>query len=303
MPPEGLEESRWYYKLGSRALGPVSWAEIEELLADSFEAEDLLIARVGEDAWRPAKDVIDAVEEEEEEDAGEVVAPEVAEEPPPDPLTPVHGLKPWLSQAWEIFAERPADYIGGSIAVAVLGSLSFVVCFPPVHAGFYAMALRRFRGEAPHPHSVMEGFSHFASVLGLYVLVILIALPFGLVLLVGAAGVIIALPDDAEFYVVLPTVTLLVWLIVSLAIALPGAAAFFSVPLIIDRKLGAIEALKQSWAVTQRNYLSYLGMTVVLLLVSGLGLFICWIGVLLTMPLLPLAQVCAYCHHFSGGEG
>jgi len=54
----GGEEVAWHYQLGGRDLGPVSWAEIEELLADTADAEDLLVAREGDEAWRTVADVI-----------------------------------------------------------------------------------------------------------------------------------------------------------------------------------------------------------------------------------------------------
>lgn len=296
MPSEGPEEFQWYYKLGGRALGPVEWREIEELLEDAFDPEELLVARAGDDTWCAAKDVIDGAEEEEAEDTDEAAA-EVEEEAPPEPLTPVHGLKPWLSQAWDVFADNPKEYLLGSFITVCLGGL-VMISLPALHAGFYAMALRRFQGEAQEPAGVLEGFRYFSRALGLYALLLLIALPIGFVLLVGAAGVIIALPDDAEFYVVLPTVTLLLWLLVPLAVALPGAAGFFAVPLMIDRDLGVIEALQQSWAVTQQRYLSYVGMTIIFFLVSLIGWMICWVGLVLTLPMLPLAQVCVYRHYF-----
>ncbi len=296
MPPEAPEESRWYYKLGGRALGPVEWHEIEELLEDAFDPEELLVARVGDDTWCSAKDVIGGAEEEEAESADEAVA-EVEEEGPPEPLSPVHGLKPWLSQAWDIFADNPKEYLLGSLITVCLGGL-VMIPLPALHAGLYAMALRRFEGEAQQPIGVLGGFRYFSRALGLYALLLLIALPMGFVLLLAAAGVIIALPDDAEFYVVLPTVTLLLWLAVPLAIALPGAAGFFAVPLMIDRDLGVMASLHQSWAVTQRRYLSYVGMTIVFFLVSMVGWMICWVGLVLTLPMLPLAQVCVYRHYF-----
>jgi len=55
----GGEEVVWHYQLGGRDLGPVSWAEIEEMFADTADAEHLLVAREGDEAWRPAADAIE----------------------------------------------------------------------------------------------------------------------------------------------------------------------------------------------------------------------------------------------------
>ncbi len=83
-----------------------------------------------------------------------------------------------------------------------------------------------------------------------------------------------------------------------LGLALPGAAAFYAMPLIVDRSMSAWEAVKASWAVTGRSYLSHLGMQLSLSLLSTIGLLVCTILVLLSMPMLPAAQVAAYEYHY-----
>jgi len=57
----GGEEVVWHYQLGGRELGPVSWAEIEELLADTAGEEDLLVRTWADEAWRPAADLVQGV--------------------------------------------------------------------------------------------------------------------------------------------------------------------------------------------------------------------------------------------------
>ncbi|MGI5818290.1 MAG: GYF domain-containing protein [Armatimonadota bacterium] len=299
MAEPGLDESQWYYQLGGRALGPVSWREIERLLEDTFDAEDLLIARAGDDDWRSAREIIDEAEKAGavEEDAEDASA-EVEEEEPPEPLPPVHGLKPWLSQTSEVFADDLKEYIYGSIMLLALGSVSLMVCFPALHAGFYILALRRFDGEARRTPGFLDGFRYFGRTLALYVLLLLMALPIGVALVVGVAVLIVAIPDNAGFAIDLTVMTLLFWLAGTLTIAPPVAVGFFAVPLMVDRDLGAIDALKQSWAVTRKRYFSFLGMTIVFAVLSGLGWLFCWIGVLLTLPLLPVAQVCVYRDYF-----
>lgn len=296
------DEPVWYYQLGGKALGPVPWSEIEALLEDAFDAEELLVARAGDDEWRSAQKVIDEFEEDE---AGAATAEEEADEPagereekPREPLTPVHGLRAWIRQAWEIVTDDFAGYVGGAILLVALSAVSVMVCFPALHAGLYVLALKRFRGEKLESGDFIRGFQFFGRALGLYLVLFLIGLPFGLLAILGVALGIVAVGGEPGAQTVLGMFTTLLWLAVGLSMAFPGAAGFFAMPLMLDRDMGAMEALAASWAVTKGNYLSYLGMTIVLMLLSGAGALLCWVGVVLTLPLLPAAQVCVYGYHF-----
>ncbi len=301
MPGFDREEPVWYYQLGGKALGPVPWSEIEELLEDAFEAEDLLVARAGDDTWRSAQSVIDEFEEEEpDEDEAEAdeEPDEKPEEEPREPLTPVVGLKAWIGQAWEIVSGDLRRYLADSILLVALSSVSLMICFPALHASYYTMALKRFRGEKLESSDFTSGFKFFGRALGLYAVIFLIGLPAGVLAVAGAAVVITMLPEDSAARSVLMLTSWLFWLVASLVMSLPGAAAFFAMPLMIDRDMGAMEALRASWEVTKRSYFSYLGMTLVLAMLSGAGGLVCWVGIVFTLPLLPTAQVCAYRYHF-----
>jgi len=292
------EEPVWYYQLGGKALGPVPWSEIEELLEDAFEAKDLLVARGGDDTWVSAQSVIDEFEEDEpaEADADEEPVEKVEEEPR-EPLTPVHGLKAWIRQAWGIVAGDMGQFVGGSILTVVLSAVSLMICFPALHAGLYVLALKRFRGEKFKSGDFIKGFQFFGRAMGLYVVIFLIGLPF-LVASIVAYALFIAAVQDSEVGTALAFSAPLIAMVVNLAMALPVAVAFFAMPLMIDRDMGAMEALKASWAVTSRDFISYLGMAIVLSLVAGAGGLLCTLGVVFTLPILPAAQVCAYRYHF-----
>ncbi len=295
------DEPVWYYQLGGKALGPVPWSEIEELLEDAFEAEDLLVARGGDDTWRSAQQVIDEFEKDEpDEDEAEAdeEPDEKVEEEPREPLTPVLGLKAWIGQAWGIISDDLRQYLVGSIMVLVLSSVSLMICFPALYASFYSMALKRFRGEKLGSSDFTSGFHFFGRALGLYAVIFLIGLPGAVIAVFGAAVLLTMLPEDSAARSVLMLTSWLFWLVASLVMSLPGAAAFFAMPLMVDRDMGAMEALRASWEVTRRHYFSYLGMTLVLSLLSGLGGAVCWIGLVFTLPILPVAQVCAYRYHF-----
>ena len=68
----------------------------------------------------------------------------------------------------------------------------------------------------------------------------------------------------------------------------------FTVPLIMDKQLGAWEAVKASWKMVHRHWWYMFGMTVVVGLVLISGVVGCCIGVIFTVPLAIAAMMAAY---------
>jgi len=287
------EQAIWYYQLGGQALGPVPWAEIEELLADTADADELLVARGGDAGWVPASEIVAKLEAAEKETAAdENAAPKPPK--PPEPMTPAHGLGLWIGQAWEIVSGEIGAFFAAGVMLWVLGAFSLLICFPAMHAGLYAMALKRFRGEAISGSTIFEGFQHFLQTLFLYLLMALLALPAGVVALV--AMVIISLVTESSLG--MQAGGIVFWLGFSVGLALPLAVAFYAVPLMVDREMSAMEAVAASWAVTKEQFASYLGMALALSLLAMSGVVLCWFGLIITVPLLPAAQVAAYHYQF-----
>lgn len=290
------DQAIWFYQLGGKALGPVAWTEIEALIADSADEAELLVARDGDDAWRPAADVVKEMEEAEDAEEDEAAGEEAAAEAEPEaPLVPVHGLGPWLSQAWRIVRADGGRFFSAGIMLIVLSSFSLLLCLPALHAGLYIMALKGFRGEKVEAGTIFEGFHHFWRAFALYLVMSLLALPVAALVLL--ALVIVAVAADAPVFLG-QTGILGFWLGFALGLVLPGAIAFYAMPLIVDRDLGAWEAVKASWAVTKTDFLSYVGMQLSFSAVSILGLLACFIFWPFSLPMLPAGQVVAYQYHF-----
>ena len=79
---------------------------------------------------------------------------------------------------------------------------------------------------------------------------------------------------------------------------LPGIylsiAWLFATPLIIDKKLGAWEAMELSRKLVTRHWFMVFALMIVVALLSACGVLACCIGVLVTMPLSWLAMIYAY---------
>lgn len=81
-----------------------------------------------------------------------------------------------------------------------------------------------------------------------------------------------------------------------------AGALFFTMPLIVERKLGAIDAMKASYELTKNNLLMFTLFAFVVSLISQAGAYACYIGLLATIPLLFTITAIAYRDSF-GVEG
>ncbi len=77
---------------------------------------------------------------------------------------------------------------------------------------------------------------------------------------------------------------------------------FFTVPLIIERRLGPIEAMKASYELTKNNLLMFTLFAFVVQLIAQAGSYACYVGLLATIPLLFTITAVAYRDSF-GLEG
>ncbi len=313
----------WYYRLGGRTLGPVSWAEIEQLTTDAIDAEGLLVARAGDKQWRSAADIIDKRADEAEEAEPEApsepeVAPAVAApgaepeivpaavEPPATPdgpaneFTPEPGLGKWVGQAWEMVINDIWAWVGALLLMLLVSTVTLGIAWPPLTAGLYMMALKRYRGEEIGAGNIFDGFRRFASSWGV---TLLMAIPS--VILMAPMMILFAIPamqaqggGVAEDLAVGVTVVAYIAMPIVWLLAMAVTAIFFySWPLVADG-YRAWESVTMSWEKVSQNFWSYVGIWLVLTLLASVGSYACYIGWFLTYPLLPCAQVAAYMWHF-----
>jgi hypothetical protein len=325
------DEAVWYYRLGGRTLGPVDWVEIEQLTRDTVEPEHLLVAQGGDAQWRSAAAVLEEMSElkapAEPEPAEEPEGlPVTLEEPSPaaadvlvqaaqaretgrpappasrvaGEFTPEHGLGKWVGQAWEMVIGEVWAWVGALVLMALIGGVTFGIAGPPLMAGLYVMALKRYRGEGIRAGDIFDGFSRFLGSWGLTLimsipavllmapLMILFAIPA--IMAQGPGGMEeIGLAVGIGMQFVIPIIWLLVMAVQTIF--------FYSWVLLADGH-GAWDAVAGSWEKVRLNFWSYLGIWLVLSILASLGSYACYVGLLLTYPLLPCAQVAAYMWHF-----
>ena len=128
--------------------------------------------------------------------------------------------------------------------------------------GMYRMALKQVGGEPPALGDLFLGTD---AIPGL----VLSSLLVGLATLLG------------YFCLIVPGVVL-------------SGLFMFALPLVVDRRLSAVDALERSFQALKSQWLMAAAFHLVLALVSVLGIIACFVGLLLTIPIYPLGVAVLY---------
>jgi len=221
-----------------------------------------------------------------------------AEEPPtqdeakrPRALRPDHGLGRWITQGAIVSLSAWGAFAVAELLARALWAVPFGIATAPVTAGMYLMALRRYRGAPAGLRDLWQVRRYALQAMLLALSVNLV--PHGLYYIGRRVGPDLSvLNGEARMWYLGVTA---LYILTRLPI---GAAAFYAMPLIVDRGMGGWEALKKSWSVTRGDYWSYLGMECVVLLLSVSGGVVVGVGVLITGPMARCAKASAYMYHF-----
>lgn len=202
-------------------------------------------------------------------------------------------------------------YIGIEFLIGVLGvipligmifSLANWVIAGPLMGGLLYLFLRVVRGEPAAAGDIFDGFRRAFAQLFLGQLVT--SLLMGLCLLPAlATGVIILLPTIlhhtepvmSQLFMVGGVALLCVIPMIYLQVNW-----MFTLPLILDKELEFWPAMKLSWQRVNVHWWSCFGLVVLVGLLNILGVLLCFVGLLVTVPIGFAALMYAYETIFSG---
>jgi hypothetical protein len=218
-----------------------------------------------------------------------------------------------LKIGWNLIKDQYWVFVGMSTVGLLLGSfVPFGILLGPLMCGIYLTLFQCRRGQKIEFGNLFKGFDYFGesviATLFHYIPMVIIIIPFyifsygGLFVIMASAGG--DQPDPAKFMVFFALLMIL-GLVMALLLIVVSVLFVFTYPLIVERKLSGIDAVKLSVRAGLANFWQLLG----LLFLNGLlafgGLLLCYVGMFLILPVTFGAIVTAYEQVFGlgGGEG
>lgn len=129
-------------------------------------------------------------------------------------------------------------------------------------AGTYKTAMKQLRGEPTSIGDLFSGADCFLRVLGTLFLVAILSM-------IGT------------IFCILP------------AFIVQGLC-FFALPLVVERRMGPIQAIQTSFAATKKDWLMFTLFAVVMTLIASVGAILCYVGLLASYPLFFTITSVAY---------
>lgn len=214
-----------------------------------------------------------------------------------------------LSDGYEMLKGNYGSFLGVMIVgglVIILGScIPLSPLMPPMLCGLYLCALAMMNRQPFNTSTLFKGFEFFlpsflaSLITTIPILVLSIIMQIGL----GGLGAVTESlkqnknPKPEEIVPILVGVFGFIFgiylLIIVVALVL-GTVTIFAYPLIVDRKLGALDALKLSFRAVLGNFFGVVGLMIVGQLIILAGLMFFYIGALFVAPVIFAAWAVAY---------
>ena len=202
----------------------------------------------------------------------------------------------YVGEAWERVKGQYWMFLGVTAVGMIIASLvPLVVMLGPMMCGIYLCYRQQGRGELVKFETLFKGFDRFlesfiaallmmGASLVLVVPLIFVALFSGVFVgIVGASGASRAPQEGAILLVILLAVG--AFLLIMLASVLLSLLFSFTFPLIVDRGLTGLEAVKLSMRAAWANIWGLVGLSLVTFFLSLVGLCFCYIGAFLVLPI------------------
>lgn len=210
-------------------------------------------------------------------------------------IKPVECIK----EGWALIKDQYWLFFGISLVGILIGGAVPIVLLGPMMVGIFLCLLQRQRQQPVEFGDLFKGFDYFVQ--GLIVAVIkvipliILMVPFYIVMMV----MMMSMPrgrsePDGAFLAGIFGMEIVFFLIVMVVSILVELFFMFAFPLVADRKLSGLDAVKLSFRAGKANLGGVLGLLLLNGLLSLVGILCCVIGVYFYLPVSLAAMVVAY---------
>ena len=184
-----------------------------------------------------------------------------------------------IKGGWELIRSQYWLFVGMTLVGVLIGSAVPIVLMGPMMCGLNLAFFKTRRGEPIEFGTLFKGFDYFGQALIAALLhsipIIVIVVPayilFYVFMFVSmAAASSSGDPNPAALFGVMAMFGLF-WLVVVALIIIISIGFLFVYPLIVDRKLSAIDAIKLSFRAALANFWRLLGMVILTSLMTSVG--------------------------------
>jgi hypothetical protein len=216
-----------------------------------------------------------------------------------------------LSRGWQLIRDQYWLFLGITVVGVLLGSLvPLGILMGPFMCGIYYCLMRHEYRRPVEFGMLFKGFDYFlqsfiASLLMIIPMLVIIA-PAYFFFVFNMFQVMQrqrgnAPPDPAQLWAMLGPLALF-YLVLFAVIIVVSMAFIFTYPLIVDRGLSGIDAVKASFRAVLANFWGVAGLVLLNTVLGIVGAMCCYVGAFFVMPVTIAATLMAYRQAFADPE-
>jgi uncharacterized membrane protein len=215
-----------------------------------------------------------------------------------------------MKAGWSLVKDQYWLFVGMVVVTMFLnGLVPFCILLGPMMCGIYLSLFLRHQHRRVEFDILFRGFDYFvpsliATMLHLIPSIIVMSILFALVML----GPFLLIPLtqsrelDAAVLILLLVVAAILVIILFCVFVIFTVASAFVYPLIVDRKLSGLAAIKLSAKAGFANFWKLLGLALLNVLLTSVGVLCCYVGLFLVLPLTFGSTAIAYTQVFGLGQ-
>lgn len=216
-----------------------------------------------------------------------------------------------LRGGYELIRDQYWLFVGMCFVAILIGSaVPMGILMGPMMCGLYVAIFQKHRGKQVEFGILFKGFDYLGesiiATLIHVVPIIIVIVPFYIVFYGVLFFIMPRGGGDADSSAVLGFfgVFFIFFIVVMLLIMLVSVLFTFTYPLIVDRRLGGVDAVRSSARAALANFLPLLGLLLLNGVLGFLGLLLCYVGMFLVFPVTFAATSIAFEQVFGiKGEG
>lgn len=207
-----------------------------------------------------------------------------------------------VKAGWELIKSQYWLFVGMTVVGILIGMVvPLGILMGPMMCGIYLALFKTRRGEPIEFGLLFKGFDYFGDAVIAMLLhvvpLLLIIVPAYILMYVGMFAIIGTAgngqPNPGALFGFLGVFAIF-WLVIMILMIILSVAFTFAIPLIVDRRLSGLNAVKLSIKAGMANFWRLLGMLLLTGLLASAGLLLCYVGFFLVMPLSYAAIAKAY---------
>jgi uncharacterized membrane protein len=214
-------------------------------------------------------------------------------------IKPVECIK----EGWALIKNEYWLFFGMSFVAILLGGVVPIVLLGPMMVGIFLCLLQRLRNEPVEFGLLFKGFDHFVQGLVVTVLkmipIFIVLVPYYIFVVAMIATMMprggVQSPEEAQGFVMSILGFEVVFFVVIMAVSIMIEIFFmFAYPLVADRKLSGLDAVKLSFRAGKANLGGVLGLMLLNTLLGFVGVLCCGVGVYFYLPVAFASQAVAF---------